>query len=360
MLKNFINLYSTRNGTPGRVLHIGAGLCDELSAFMQLGFEQIHLVEVSPEFAEKLAAKTKDLANVEVQETLIAGDDGAKKFYRTSNPRFDSLKKPSTLSEYYPNLEILSDSTTKAQSLNALLQQYSLDAGKNNLLVLEAQGAELDILEKTSKESLQQFAWIVIKTSSQALYEQAAKSGDLNQSLETIAFELSATEELNFPFRLEVFRRNDARIKLSVLNSEIRELKKMLGDALNENKERAPELEQLKASAAERTTEASSLIEQLQVAKKSLKKLSVLNSEIRELKKTSSIKTKLLIKAQTDNESLRQKYSEKVDSEEAMIELIQNLRDLLKATVDFYGQLEKDHPEFIHEQNRISSDSSHE
>ena len=214
MLRNFEKLFATKANAAGTVVHIGAGICSELPEYERLKFEKIQLVEAHSGLAEQLAKKVKNVDHVNVSNVVVAAKEGAVPFIRTNNPRFDSLKKPAAIKEFFPNLSVVNDAIVNAVSLDALLKTFALDSAKENVLVLELQGAETDILGSVIPANLQLFSWLIIKTSDVAVYDNKADNADLCSVAKKFGFEPIYTEELTFPFCVKTYKRNDAEIAL--------------------------------------------------------------------------------------------------------------------------------------------------
>jgi FkbM family methyltransferase len=256
MLRNFEKLVTAKNVAAGTVVHIGAGLCSELPQYQHLKFENIQLIEANSDLADQLVEKVKGIDHVKVSNLLIAGKDGLVPFVRTSNPRFDSLKKPAALREYFPNIKVVSESAVKAVSLDSVIKKFTLDKNKQNVLVLELQGAETDILESVTPANLQQFFWVVIKTSELALYDNELENVALSKVMEPSAFDPAFTEELTFPFCVKMYKRNDAQ--LALYNAQFN-IDKLESDLDSSHKSLAASNSQIEALRQEKATLESDL-----------------------------------------------------------------------------------------------------
>jgi FkbM family methyltransferase len=256
MLRNFEKLVTAKNVAAGTVVHIGAGLCSELPQYQHLKFENIQLIEANSDLADQLVEKVKGIDHVKVSNLLIAGKDGLVPFVRTSNPRFDSLKKPAALKEYFPNIKVVSESAVKSVSLDSVIRKFTLDKNKQNVLVLELQGAETDILESVTPANLQQFFWVVIKTSELALYDNELENVPLSKVMESSAFDPAFTEELTFPFCVKMYKRNDCQ--LALYNAQFN-IDKLESDLESSHKSLAASNSQIEALRQEKATLESDL-----------------------------------------------------------------------------------------------------
>ena len=109
-------------------------------------------------------------------------------------------------------------------------------------------------------------------------------------------------------------------------------------------KQKEIELAQLKADRDEKAqlnekhkNWAENLQKQLEQAK----------SELKEQQRSAQLSTKLLAKVEADAAELRERYADKVKSEQELRELIKELHAKLQAASHFYHKLEQEHPELL-------------
>jgi FkbM family methyltransferase len=214
MLEEFSKFLSTGPNKPGTVLHIGAGICSELSTYQLLKFEKIELIEANKNLTDELAKKTRDISHVNIQNLTVSSKGGEVAFVRTNNPRFDSLKKPSAITKYFPNISVVEEVHLSSRSLGSIIEKLSLDQNKQNVLVLEVQGAEAEILDSLTPAILQSFAWIVLQTSELELYYNEPEITLLNKIMEKLAFDYVYNLELVAPFCERTYKRNQAKLAL--------------------------------------------------------------------------------------------------------------------------------------------------
>ena len=124
------------------------------------------------------------------------------------------------------------------------------------------------------------------------------------------------------------------------------------------------QISSLEATHAESQTSILTLSDENNKIKRDNDYISTENTKFKEqthtLNNSVNMNSKLLIKAGIDNDALRQKYSEKLESEQSLLELINNLRERLEAAANFYGHLEQEHPEIILEKRSTSNDRDYE
>jgi hypothetical protein len=252
----------------------------------------------------------------------------------------------------------------KSVSLDSVIKKFTLDKNKQNVLVLELQGAETDILESVTPANLQQFFWVVIKTSELALYDNELENVALSKVMEPSAFDPVFTEELTFPFCVKMYKRNDAQLALYNAQFNIDKLESDLDishKSFAVSNSQIEELMQEKAtlesdldSSHKSFAASNSQIEELRQEKATLesdldsshKSLAASNSQIEELMQESqeliyrhkeqlagaNKKEQELLKQQKDSKQQQQELDyrqQKLDAEiakaEAQLELIKDV-----------------------------------
>ena len=86
------------------LVHLGAGKCSELDYYMSLQPKHMLLVEGDPEIADALLERTANLAQVVVENSVIAGQSGESSFIRYNLPGTGALHEATSLLETYPGL----------------------------------------------------------------------------------------------------------------------------------------------------------------------------------------------------------------------------------------------------------------
>ena len=65
-------------------------------------------------------------------------------------------------------------------------------------------------------------------------------------------------------------------------------------------------------------------------------------------------RTIMTAKATLDSEHLRESYSQRVESERMLVELVKELREKLTLASRYYSQLQKEHPELLLSSEKIA------
>lgn len=150
------------------VLHIGAHLGQELHDYKQAGCLKGTFIEGDPTTFERLNEVLKNEDSFNAIEALLSDEDGAiVDFFKASNDGMSSsfLKPAPQLAIEHP--EVLFDSVPLKLKTKKL---DSLNLGFFDLLVLDVQGAELQVLRGGMNTLLNAKA-VVLEVSIKKLYE---------------------------------------------------------------------------------------------------------------------------------------------------------------------------------------------
>jgi FkbM family methyltransferase len=164
---NLVSVLQTHNVNPVSVLHIGAHLAQELHDYKRAGCLKGTFIEGDPTTFERLNEVLKNEDSFTAIEALLSDEDGAiVDFFKASNDGMSSsfLKPGSHLIEHP---EVLFDSTPLKLKTKKL---DSLNLGSFDLLVLDVQGAELQVLRGGMNTLLNAKA-VVLEVSIRTLYE---------------------------------------------------------------------------------------------------------------------------------------------------------------------------------------------
>lgn len=207
------------------VLHVGAGMGRELDHYLRREADRVLLVEANPKLAARLRARARNAAQIEVIDAAVAANGGEATLWFLNKPQETSLYRPTQLLERYPNLRVTHRESIRTITLGELVERLSPDPSRNNLLVLELQGAELSVLRLIPEKLLQKFSWIITRSSNEALYDEGAQLEDVESALRTLGFARAAPAEdvPGLPFQEVLFRRDALQIQLAELNGLLKE-----------------------------------------------------------------------------------------------------------------------------------------
>lgn len=166
-----------------QIIHLGAGRCSEMAAYLRLNPTQITLVEGDSAKAEYLQKKHLSADNIRVIPKVIAESSKTVNFYSYNLSDANSTCAPAGLLEYYPGLRLLNNQPMQSTDICLLLQQQNLQ-GTNNLLVIDLPGQEADILKALHcGGQLGAFEHLAIYCNQQPLYENEPCATDTQDHL---------------------------------------------------------------------------------------------------------------------------------------------------------------------------------
>lgn len=293
-MKTLFNSLSALATPIGYIIHVGAGQCSELQRYQDLDPQRIILIEADAQQVTQLKSITQAQNNIKVITCAVADIKEAQTLKILSNPRDSSLLMPEKILDYYPSLALAREQTVTTETLNDLLHDYTLEEGYHHLLVIEVPGLESQIIQSTPTKCLQQFSGIIIRSSSEQLYQQEQQE-NIAELLEPAGFENSYYENEQFStvFNKHYFQRNNEKIALMHCNDQINELTTINADGARQ--------------ATEREQKISGLIEQQNVQSEiSAEK----QNQIERLNSVNAEQTELVTKRQQQMKKLKLELSE--------------------------------------------------
>lgn len=167
------------------VLHIGAGMGNDLALYQAVGVDQIVMAEADPQLAAELRARLVGVPQVKVVQAAVSGDPEPRPFFITNFPELNSLRRPRALRDLFPGLRILSEKPVTPISPAELIPEQAEDTTAARLLVLETPGEALSILQAlAAAEELQSFAAICLREDRSPLYDGAPALAEIRNWLE--------------------------------------------------------------------------------------------------------------------------------------------------------------------------------
>lgn len=246
---------TTTEQGPGTTLVVGAGNGAELPALRRLANRRLVLIEAHPQVATELASRVVKADGEEVWSVAIApGDDGEAELRVLSNLRYSSLRDPERLFDHGPNLRRRTPIRVPVRSLGRAIDATVTDARANNLLVLDAPGLSVALLEHTDTALLRRFYWVIVHASAvPGLYQDEQTHQRASERLAALGFEPVAEDpDALYPEVVTLYRRDDHRIELLEQSALVEGLRAELRDARNASAWRARQhQEQLEALQTE-------------------------------------------------------------------------------------------------------------
>lgn len=171
------------------ITHIGAGSGSNLSDYLATDAAHILLVEAEADAAAKLRAKTAHHPKVTVVHASVSANPKPRPFYHVSFSDLSSLRAPAKLREQFPGLRILTQETVTPITPESLLAGIETEPTGSRLLMIEAPGEALGILQSLAKaELLQRYDIICLQEALAPLYEGATPAQKIRDFLSDASF----------------------------------------------------------------------------------------------------------------------------------------------------------------------------
>jgi FkbM family methyltransferase len=333
---------------PDVMVYLGTGLVHDFSVFRSGNLEKTVFVEPDPVRAANIRREFEDTPGVAVLETAIACEPGRGILNIANNRRFSSLLPPTGLLEFYPNTRVTESIEVETQTLETLCSILAIDWQKNNLLIIDVGGMEKEILAHASMAALQNFRWIVIRSSDLDLYGPASVNAGQNMmdTLRHAAFTVFTSRENTPPFIQIVCIKNDFQIENEELQRNLKELGRQIEQLEARSEEQKKMIRQseelLRANAGlevrleSLTKQKTNLESKVQSLETSLSKKSV---EVEEMQRAVRINNKLMLKSNTDYKDLQSQYRKALEHQDRQHVLLCELKEKLAEAAKFYGRL---------------------
>ena len=312
----------------GLTLVIGAGNGASLSALRQLGSSRLVLAEAHPRQAEELARRARtDLGEEVWHQAITATAQGNVSLHVLNNPNYNSLKSPSGLLTYFPNLRAISNLEAPSRTLTESITALCPAEGEDNLLILDAPGQALELLQATSPTALQSFAWIIINGAVETLYSEDSTATESAFWLQKLGFDpVSEDQEALYPHTALLLVRNPTRVETYRLDTEIRQLYEQLDQCqrthVHEAEDYQQKLDQLGQHNDEQTRQLSERQNQLDTLTSEKTELitvrDALNKDKAALTSARDQQTKLAAERQTQLDALSSEKTELINTRDAL------------------------------------------
>jgi hypothetical protein len=211
---------------------LGAGAGDDLVGWRALKPKRLVLVEPNPELARVLAKKIRAQAGEElVIKACVARDSNSAELRLLSMALESGLYVPGeTLRECWPNIAVTRTHGVEAEPIARLVSGLGLSPEENNVLILDAPGAEVELLQAlmASPES-RVFSTINVRTAPQPLYESNACQETVEAVLRSALYDLKQAEKSDVSPHVNLSFTLDSRaVLIAERDGKIAELEQQL------------------------------------------------------------------------------------------------------------------------------------
>jgi hypothetical protein len=289
----------------------------ELKAFREEGLEEINILSINN--------KELQQENAKVNANILGGKEQLQKqsdLYLNCKNLSESLEQQLTISE------------TDRQKQKNIINDGQIEIAELKVLSLELQ-EKFDRFQIENEES---------KTARDKHF--IIMEREKNQEKETISQIQVEASELKSRNRIQ-------HQKIVDLEQQNKLIEVKQSDTVKE-------VEQLQQANLELTNKCSEKQKSDKWAKSLNSQVLLLNEELKERNRSANLGQKMLVKAHTDLDHLRESYSVKLTSEMALVDLVKELREKLTLASKYYYQLQQEHPELLSSADPvIAEDASH-
>ncbi|NDY96309.1 FkbM family methyltransferase [Wenzhouxiangella limi] len=263
---------------PDLIIHLGAGIGQDLETWQQRGALRIVLLEPHPEFLPELLRQSENMEGVEVIGAALSDHSGRDKLRLCSYPLLSSLRDAPELAKVWPGAQVVGEEVVETLSLADLLALVQPSEQQENWLMIDVPGEEAKVLDQLAASSHKHlFSRIFLAAGLEALHKGAEPASKLLQSLEALGYRrvgVPDDADQDWP------RYHLALNQLAVKNETLQEQLKALEGQLSERSAELERSEQARGELEEKLgREKASLQEQI----KSLEaQLSERESELQE------------------------------------------------------------------------------
>lgn len=385
-------------------LYIGAGRGEVLRETRFAKVPKLLAVEAeehtSQLLAHAIASHRNKNSNWKAIHALVNNVDGHATWHQLSREEESGLLPAETLSALWPNLDEHQRAEHPTVPLSHLLEQTGENQEHYNWLTIDClpaarllQGLNgtlepLDMIEvrvvvggiasRQTGTTLEECDELLLPQGFTRLALEEADNPLIGRALYGRDFKLQLTEALKVYTELES-QNNTLTLQcdeLKAKNEAMQKEREGLGNELENQRNRESQIKEKLQHARQDVTELESQNDALTSQRDELKaknetikkecesirnklenqkgresqmeeKLQQTQAELKEQQRSVQLSTKLLAKVEADASELRERYAEKVKSEQELKDLIKELHAKLQAASHFYHKLEQEHPELL-------------
>ncbi|NDV91709.1 hypothetical protein GTH32_10990 [Alteromonas sp. 345S023] len=346
----------------GTVVYIGAGSSVVMDTLCEAQPGSLVAVEACGDLCDALKRKAKEYPFIKViNEWVLPTDSEKHTAYFFNNPRFNSLCKPASLFEVFPNIKLISEKKVNGIDIGDLLSNLEKDQNKSNLLIVSAQGAENALLQNLPLEKIGCFDYICVQMPQNDLYEKSSSTMANIESFElihttttdshTVLFLKNIPEISELKNELKKAEKNTVSLKreIEALKSENKEIN---SNSENLDKDLAGLKEQNTLLAKENSTLSENLEKNRAQHHKKNQQAEELQSKVVKLQKENEELSGNLEKFRAQHQQKKQ-HAEQLQNKVAEL---QNKSEELQKVKNRNEQLRKKNNELEYRQQRLDEE----
>lgn len=330
-----------------RILQVGLPPQDNLVQWLdETTIQSIVILEPHPQQVQQLQQQYSHHSKLCVVPKALSLDGGAKTLVDYTLPGFSSINPISGLKRFFPGIRPLERFEVETLSPAQFLQAYGPNPKQTASVVIQAKGAEADLLQALiGHPDLTRFTEIVLYSGAIPLYETSVDVDLLQGQLLDAGYELTHQEKLSTEWVRYHFKRNP-------LQDQIHALKQQLASKDQLIKEHAQSVAALQGELKTERQKAVTQLDQLTTELNDLKQVKqaaaatteLLQSEIVSLKRSATEETQKAAKYAEQSKLLQ---AELATARDQLVFLKQNeaktkvnYEELVRQVVSLQNELE--------------------
>lgn len=171
------------------VIHAGAHLAEEFTAYEEHGVTHTLWIEPQWKCAAEIRRRYGDLPGVEIWPVALGRERGTRRLNQASNGQSTSLLPPKEHRRAHPSITFSPGEWCVLETLDS----YRTPPGRYQLLVLDCQGFELEAL-KGAEWALAGLSWVCSEVARVELYAGQPLVGELRAWMSERGWELVSEE----------------------------------------------------------------------------------------------------------------------------------------------------------------------
>lgn len=206
-----------------RILQVGLPPQDNLVQWLdETTIQSIVILEPHPQQVQQLQQQYSHHSKLCVVPKALSLDGGAKTLVDYTLPGFSSINPISGLKRFFPGIRPLERFEVETLSPAQFLQAYGPDPKQTASLVIQAKGAEADLLQALiGHPDLTRFTEIVLYSGAIPLYETSVDVDLLQGQLLDAGYELTHQEKLSTEWVRYHFKRNPLQDQIHALKQQL-------------------------------------------------------------------------------------------------------------------------------------------
>ena len=198
---------------PSGVVHVGAHLGEEASAYQEFSWLPVTWLEAQPELAQKLQERLHSPAHRVLQAAVWNVNDLVLNLHVASNSQSSSLLEFGSHSADYPDINFTREIPVESKRLDALIQPSEMP----NFINIDIQGVEMQAIEGLG-DLIEKIDYIFVEVNRREVYVDCTKVWDLDEYLAHRGFKRVTTRwYLKQGWGDALYIRNTKRKKRSIL-----------------------------------------------------------------------------------------------------------------------------------------------